>query len=60
VRLFGWWYVCIGLGFALLGVRSLVRGDRLWSIALRFAIVLGFSVLGVGTLRSRAANWRGK
>jgi hypothetical protein len=60
VRMFGWWYVCIGLGFALLGVRSLVRGDRPWTTALRFVIALGFFALGTGTLRSAVPNWRRK
>ena len=59
-RMFGWWYVCIGLGFVLLGVRNLFRGERPWSIALRFVIALGFFALGVGTLRSRAAHGRHK
>jgi len=50
--MFGLWYVCIGLGFVLLGVRNLVRGERPWSIVLRFVIALGFFALGVGTLQS--------
>jgi hypothetical protein len=51
-RMFGLWYVCIGLGFVLLGVRNVIRAERPWSIALRFAIALGFFALGVGTLKS--------
>ena len=58
--MYAWWYLCIGLGFVLLGVRSVVRGDRPWSIVLRFVIALGFFALGVGTLRSRAAQGRRK
>jgi len=56
--MFGWWYVCIGLGFALLGARSLVRGDRPWSTVLRFVIAVGFFALGTRTLRFAVANWR--
>lgn len=51
-RMFGWWYVCIGLGFTLLGVRSLIRGDEAWLIAVRFVIAASFLILGVATLRS--------
>jgi len=48
----GWWYVCIGGAFMLLGVRSLVRGDAVWSVAIRFVIATGFVALAIGTLRS--------
>jgi len=51
--MFGWWYLCIGLGFVLLGLRSLMRGDAAWPIALRFVIAAGFFALGAGTLQSR-------
>jgi hypothetical protein len=51
-RMFGWWYVCLGVGFVLLGFRSLLRGDALWSIILRYVIAAGFVILGVATLRS--------
>jgi hypothetical protein len=50
--MFGWWYICIGVGFALLGLRSLMRGDPSWSILLRVVISVGFCVLGIVTLRS--------
>jgi hypothetical protein len=58
--MFGWWYVCIGLGFALLGVRSFLRGDRAWLIAVRVVIAVGFFALGVDALRSAVAKWRRK
>src|ERR1051326_5863727 len=57
-RMLGWWYVCIGLGFILLGVRSFVRGDASWPIVLRLVIALGFLALGIGTLRTRARPGR--
>lgn len=47
-----WWYVCIGAAFILLGLRSLVRGDRIWPVVFRFVIAVGFIVLGIGTLRT--------
>jgi hypothetical protein len=50
-RLLGWWYVCIGAGFLLLGVRSLLAGELFWLILLRWAIAAGFVFLGVITLR---------
>jgi hypothetical protein len=51
-RLWGWWYICIGLGFILLGFRNLVAGITGWPVALRWIIAAGFLLLGVGTLRS--------
>gem|GEM_PF-1985070 len=51
-RLLGWWYACIGAAFILLGLRSLVRGDAVFPIALRFLIAIGFFVLSIGTLRT--------
>jgi tetrahydromethanopterin S-methyltransferase subunit C len=49
----GWWYVCIGGAFVLLGFRSAVRGDPGWSVVFRFVIAAGFAALGAGTLRGR-------
>jgi hypothetical protein len=53
-RMLAWWYVCIGGGFILLAIRSVLRGDRIWSVAVRFVIAAGFVVLGIGTLRARS------
>jgi hypothetical protein len=50
-RWLGAWYLCIGLGFALLGLRNLLAGAAVWSVALRWIIALGFIVLGTATLR---------
>jgi hypothetical protein len=47
----GWWYVCIGGAFALLGIRSLLRADPFWPVAIRFVIAAGFVILAIGTLR---------
>jgi hypothetical protein len=55
-RLWGYWYVCIGLGFGLLGLRNLLAGSAVWTIALRWIIGLGFIVLGAGTLGNREAQ----
>jgi len=51
-RMLAWWYICIGVVFILLGVRSLLRGDPTWPMAFRFVIAVGFIVLGIGTLRT--------
>jgi hypothetical protein len=51
-----WWYVCIGWAFVMLGVRSLLSGDQVWSVAFRFVIAVGFVVLGMGTLRTTGPN----
>lgn len=59
--MFGWWYVCIGVAFSLLGLRSILRGDPFWPIVIRFVISAGFFVLAAGTLRSVRADprpWR--
>ena len=49
-RLLGYWYLCIGLGFILLGLRNLLAGAATLTIVLRWIIGLGFIVLGVGSL----------
>ena len=51
-RMLGWWYVCIGIAFTLLGLRSVIRGDPTGPVMLRFVIAAGFYVLAVGTLRA--------
>ncbi|PYT17932.1 MAG: hypothetical protein DMG59_05945 [Acidobacteria bacterium] len=55
-RLLGWWYVCIGLGFGALALRSFLGGAGTWQIVLRCVIALGFVALGAGTLRSGPAK----
>lgn len=50
-QLYGWWYVCIGIGFALLALRAYIAGVRPWSILLRGVIAAGFLVLGATTLK---------
>lgn len=51
-RLFGWWYLSIGIGFALLALRNLIYGGHAFGIVLRCLIAIGFLVLGAITLRS--------
>jgi hypothetical protein len=53
VRLFGWWYVCLGLTFASLAWRNFLYGAPRWGIVLRCVIAAGFAILGAMTLRSR-------
>jgi tetrahydromethanopterin S-methyltransferase subunit C len=52
--MFAWWYLCIGGAFILLGVRSALRGDPLWSVVFRFLIAAGFMALAAGTFRGPA------
>lgn len=59
-RMYGWWYACIGGAFTLLGLRSAIRGDPIWSIVLRFVIAIGFFVLSSETLRGANSNRRTK
>jgi hypothetical protein len=53
VRLFAWWYICIGLAFMALAVRAFVAGAPGWSVGLRLLVAVGFALLGVGELRRR-------
>ena len=50
-RLYGWWYVTIGLGFLLLSIRAFIVGDKPWLIALRMVIAAGYGALGYIQLR---------
>ena len=51
-KLFAWWYFAIAAGFVLLAINRLLVGERMWLIILRFAIAVGFLLLGYATLRS--------
>jgi hypothetical protein len=50
-RLMGWWYICIGLGFGLLGARNLLAHIALWNVLLHWVIAAGFFILGILMLR---------
>ena len=52
-QLLAWWYFAIAAGFLLLGVNRLILGSVWWQIALRWAISIGFLLLGFGMLNSR-------
>ena len=52
-KLFAWWYFAIAAGFVLLAINRLLVGERMWLIMLRFAIALGFLLLGYATLQSK-------
>lgn len=51
-QLFGWWYVSIGVGFALLALRAYLVGARPFAIVLRGIIAAGFMALGATTLNT--------
>ena len=51
-RLYAWWYFTIALGFLLLAINKVLVGEKLWLIAIRVAIALGFAALGYPELRS--------
>jgi hypothetical protein len=51
-RLLGWWYISIGVGFALLAIRNYIYGAGPLSILLRSVIAAGFVILGITTLRT--------
>ena len=50
-KLFAWWYFAIAAGFVLLAINRWLVGEPTWLIVLRFAIALGFSLLGYATWR---------
>ena len=50
-RWFAWWYFAIGAGFFLLGLNRLIVGGRMSLIILRFAVAVGFVLLGYLTIR---------
>jgi hypothetical protein len=52
-QLFAAWYICIGAGFFVLGLRVLLLGGRLWTVILRWVIAAGFVALGYLELRAR-------
>jgi len=58
-RLLGWWYICIGAGFLLLGCYYYLLGERLGLVALRGVIGGGFLLLGWFQLRGASARARG-
>ncbi len=49
---YGWWYICLGIGFSLLAVRGMLFGSAPLLTFLRWAIAAGFLILGLGTLIS--------
>ena len=50
VRLVGYWYLCLGLAFVMLGWRSLLAGAAMWTVVLRWIVALGFLILGALSL----------
>jgi hypothetical protein len=58
VRLFAWWYLCLGLAFAALAWRNALLGQPRLGVVLRCAIAAGFFALGVITLRSASSRRR--
>jgi hypothetical protein len=58
VRLFGWWYICIGLAFVALAMRAFVAGAPGWGVGLRLLVAVGFVLLGIGELRKRGNSGR--
>jgi hypothetical protein len=52
MRWFGYWYLSIGIGFAMLGVYFWLLGDTLLLVTLRFVISAGFLALGYFQLKA--------
>jgi hypothetical protein len=50
-KYWGWWYLCIGLGFFLLALVYALRGAGSTDIALRIGVAAGFAILGWMQLR---------
>jgi hypothetical protein len=45
-RNWGWWYLCIGLGFFLIAIVHLFQRAGLKDVALRIGVAAGFGALG--------------
>jgi hypothetical protein len=45
-RHWGWWYLCLGIGFLMLAIVMLLQGARLAAIVLRIGVAIGFLLLG--------------
>jgi hypothetical protein len=52
----GWWYIAIGIGFALLAISHVLTGGAVWLIALRIIVAAGFVFLGWMELRSKKSK----
>lgn len=52
-RLLAWWYVAIALGFALLAIVHAILGEKLWLIAIRGILSLGFATLAAIEFRAQ-------
>jgi hypothetical protein len=50
-RFYGIWFLCLGAGFLLLGIRSWMLGDVAWRTVIRFVISAGFVAGAIGYLR---------
>jgi hypothetical protein len=59
MRLFAWWYICIGLAFVALAARAFLAGAPGWSVGLRLVVAVGFVLLGAVELRRRKRSGRG-
>jgi len=59
IRLFAWWYICIGLAFMELAARAFVAGAPGWGVGLRLVVAVGFVLLGIGELRRRGNSGPG-
>jgi len=44
-KMAGLWYLCIALGFVLLGIRAMLAGAPVWTVILRWVIAAGFFAL---------------
>ncbi|MFB3778982.1 MAG: hypothetical protein ACE141_15290 [Bryobacteraceae bacterium] len=55
LRLYAAWYMCIAIGFLLLGVRACLLGAPAWTVGLRWLIAAGFAILALAEWRKRSA-----
>ena len=52
-KAWGWWYLCIGLGFLLLAAVRWLHGERIGVVSLRIGVAAGFALLAWMQLRLR-------
>jgi hypothetical protein len=54
--LLGWWYLCLGTGFLLMGLYRLIHGERFWLVFLRWVLAAAFWALAYTEKRSRSGR----
>jgi fatty acid desaturase len=55
-RFYGWWYIVLGIAFAVMAAVFMTWGDPPWLVALQFVIAAGFGFLGYLQLKGTKSS----